>query len=60
MLENSMVEFSLASLSNLSTFTPTSSAKAEALNQSRALPTISSRSFEVLTFPNVKGDRISL
>ena len=60
MLENSIVEFSLTSLSSLSTFTPTSSAAADALSQSRALPTMSSLSFEVFTLPNVNGDTISL
>ena len=60
MLENEIVEFSFASLSNLSTLTPISSAAAEALNQSRALPTMSSRSVEVLILPNVKGETINL
>ena len=60
MLEKEIVEFSFASLSNLSTLTPISSAAAEARSQSRALPTISSRSFDVFTLPKVNGETISL
>ena len=60
MLENSIVEFSSVALSISNNLTPTSSAAAAALNQSRPLPIKSSLSSVVFTKPNVNGDTISL